>query len=274
MNILPNALVIGPMKSGTSWIHDYLESRGDIGLPRGAKETFFFDRRYTQGNAWYERHFKGLDAESVSLVLEVAPSYFHCKQAPGRVHEALGDIPLVVTLRDPVKRAWSHYLHLRRYGHTTAPLREAVQAFPEILEASRYATCMKRWEAVFGTDRLHVLWLEDLAQSYDEYASQLCKDLGISFVAPSDAVREKQNEMAVPSSASLARLGSWVTNVLKSNQLYGVVNLAKTVGLKELFYGKPGARTLPKLSQEDADWLASELAGEVPEWAASQRFCN
>jgi hypothetical protein len=46
----PDAMVIGPMKAGTTWLYSYLISRGDVCLPEGVKETFFFDRRFNKGN--------------------------------------------------------------------------------------------------------------------------------------------------------------------------------------------------------------------------------
>lgn len=272
MNTLPKALVVGPMKAGTSWVHDYLHVRGDVALPDGVKETFFFDTRYDKGVDWYASHFGHYDSSSHRQCVEVAPSYFHCAEAPARIHDTLGEVPLVVTLRDPVRRAWSHYLHLRRYGYTRLPLREAVAAFPEILEASRYKTGLARWEAIFGREHIHVLWQEDLGQSPDVYARQLCKGLGLDFVPLADGSSSKQNEAAMPASATLAAFGDSAAHFLRSYRLYGVVNAAKRVGLKKLFFGRPGAKTLPTLGSEDAAWLASELAGEVPAWALKEKM--
>lgn len=271
MQNLPNALVIGPMKAGTSWIHKYLETRGDICLPRGVKETFFFDRQFDRGVEWYASHFKKT-LTSPQAIVEVAPSYFHCREAPAAVGQVLGhEIPLIVTLRDPVKRAWSHYLHLRRKGYTKLPLREAINVFPEILGASRYKTCLARWESVFGGERICVLWQEELAESPDTYAKQLCEGLTIPFKLLTGASREKQNEAAMPPSSTLASLGSKGGDFLRSYRLYSVVNFTKQLGLKNVLYGKPGARALPELSQEDADWLAAQLVDEIPEWTLSRK---
>lgn len=271
MSAMPNALVIGPMKAGTSWIHNYLEVRGDIGLPRGVKETFFFDRHFDRGQQWYANHFSHASIDDQAII-EVAPSYFHCRQVPERVKATLGGISLVVTLRNPIRRSWSHYLHLRRYGYTKLPLRDAVAAFPEILEASRYKTCLTRWEAVFGRENIHVLWQEDLGQAASAYTRHVCNGLGIAFVPLTDELRSSQNEAALPASATLAALGDRTAHFLRSYRLYGVVNIAKRLGLKQLFFGKPGSGSLPHLSAEDADWLADLLIDEMPEWTLAERL--
>jgi hypothetical protein len=261
---LPDVLIVGPMRAGTSWIQDYLRARGDVGLPAGVKETFFFDRHFHKGPDWYARHFRHT-GPMARRVVEVGPSYFHCPQAPARIHAVLGDIPLVVTLRDPVRRAWSHYLHLRRYGYTRAPLRQAVADFPEILEASRYRTRLAQWHRLFPPRRIHVLTQEALAQSVQEYAARLCTALSIPYAPPGTELLGRRNEVAAPPSPRLAALGERGANLLRANRLYAVVNLAKRLGLKSLFYGRPGTGRLPALEEDDARWLATQLEGEAVE---------
>lgn len=270
--LLPDAIIIGPMKSGTSWIQEYLNSRGDVALPGGVKETFFFDRRYDKGLDWYTSHFEYADSVRQLLAVEVAPSYFHSLIAAERMRSILGEIPLVVTLRDPVRRAWSHYLHLRRYGYTNAPLREATREFPEILEASRYKTCLKRWQQSFQHDRMCVLWQEELAQSPEEYARKLCEGLSIPFVTPDASLQEKKNAAALPRSALLAAVGDRTAHLLRANRLYGLVNFAKRIGLKSLFFGKPGTSVMPQLGDADVKWLTQELENEMPDGMGYQNF--
>ena len=260
---LPNALVVGPMKAGTSWIHDYLQSRGDVALPHGVKETFFFDRRYDKGEDWYAQHFRRYDADVHRLCIEVAPSYFHCPEAPARIKETLGEIPLIVTLRDPVKRAWSHYLHLQRYGYTSAPLQQAAVDFPQILMASRYRECISRWQAYFSIGQIHVVWQEKLAGSVEAYSKQLCETLSLPYAAPSEELYGRSNAAAMPRSLRLAAAGDSFAHFLRRHRLYGVVNFAKQIGLKEFFFGRPGGSNLPVLKDADAQWLERQLSDDI-----------
>lgn len=268
---LPNALVIGPMKAGTSWIHDYLQSRGDVVLPNGVKETFYFDRRYEKGTDWYESHFRSRERMAQEFVIEVAPSYFHCVNAPERVKATLGEIPLVVTLRDPVRRSWSHYLHLKRYGRTRAPLQEAAIMYPEIIEASRYRACLERWYALFPKDDIHIVWQDLLKNSSDAFAMEVCSALGVKASAVPETLKGASNEAALPTSYVLATMGSAVTRSLRRMGLYSVVNGAKRAGLKRLFFGKPGSASGIEPTAEELNWLKEQLADEMPPEAEAAR---
>lgn len=267
----PDALVIGPMKGGTSWIQQYMEVRGDVCLPTRVKETHFFDWYWGRGEDWYTRHFE-CEKRTKPFCLEVGPSYFHDGAAPRRVQQTLGKIPIVVTLRDPIKRAWSHYLHYRRYGYTNASVQEAVERFPEILGASRYHTCLQRWYAVFPASCVHVVWQDVLAVDPDRYAADICAALDLPFKAVPSSMYEARNQAAVPYSRLIARFGSGCAHLFRHVGLYGAVNGAKNVGLKRIFFGKPGSASDLEPTRKEVDWLADQLAGEVCELGT--RHCD
>jgi hypothetical protein len=226
---VPAALVIGPMKSGTTWIHDYLSWRGDVCLPRGVKETFFFDRYYERGHDWYANNFSSFDAGRHRLAAEVAPSLFHDANAPQRVRDVLGPIPLVVTLRDPVRRSWSHYQHLRRKGYTKADLPGAISEFPEIIDASRYELHIDRWRAASPGAELSVLESDQLARNTESYVRDLCAALGLPYrAAPADL--GKSNSGGVAPSFRVARVTSRVGSFLRSQGLHWIVNAGRGLG--------------------------------------------
>ena len=64
---------------------------------------------------------------------EVVPAYFFSKHAAERIQKAFPDAQIVVSLRDPVKRAISHYLHLRKYGFTDLEFEPTLERFPHIV---------------------------------------------------------------------------------------------------------------------------------------------
>ena len=252
-------MVIGPMKGGTSWLSDFLEFHGAVCLPKDVKETFFFDCNYAKDLGWYEKHFRHYDQKKHQLIMEVAPSYFHCPDAPARVRELLGEIPLVITLRDPVKRSWSHYLHLCRYGYTKKSIQEAAKDYPEILEASMYNAMLKRWQKYFSDDNVKVLWQENLGSNPENYAKEFCRFLDLPFHGLSKESLKPSNESAVPLSGGIAALGRKAAFKLRDMGLYSVVNAAKKLGLKRFFFGKPGSGKHIKISNEDRQWLIRQL---------------
>ena len=262
---LPNVIVVGPMKAGTSWIHDYLEYRGDVVLPNGVKETMFFDKRFEKGLDWYMDHFKHLKNNS-SIVVEVAPSYFHCDEAPVRIKKTLGDCKVIITVRDPVKRAWSHYLHLRRKGYTKSNIRDAINEYPEIIKASCYKTLISKWYDVFSLENVYFLEQDLLASDPDEFASTLCRALNMPFTSVPDELREKRNAAAVPRSFYLALLTRKVANLVRDFRGYRIINYAKKIGLKDVVFGAPdNGIGLPMLNDEDLEWLQIKLKGEKVE---------
>ena len=266
--LLPNCLIIGPMRAGTTWIHRYLASRGDVVLPQGRKETYFFDSYYERGVRWYAQQFRA--GQGHRRIVEVAPTYFHSPEAPQRVFKDLGRIKLVCTLRDPATRAFSHYLHLRRYGLTTLPFRQAVVQHPEILAASRYSLQLRRWVSLFGRGCVASVRMETLIADANQYARQLCSFLDLPFEELDPALRRPVNQIAsLPRFAALARLGYRASHFAHALGLHGLVRCGTALGLKRLFFGIPGAVALPELSDEDRRWLLLQLGQEFEDLAAT-----
>ena len=132
-------LFVGPAKTGTSWLDQVLRGVDGVCLPDKVKETFFFDKHFDKGVQWYLEQFP--QDRSGDLMIEVAPTYFFSDAVPDRIVETIPEAQIVVSLRDPVRRAVSHYLNLtkvwlhgpRHRGrardvsqyHTSQPLRRA-----------------------------------------------------------------------------------------------------------------------------------------------------
>lgn len=255
----PDVLFIGPMKAGTTWIQEFLHNQGSVCLPKGVKETFYFDRNNSKGLEWYSSHFSHYDKSRHKHIVEVSPSYFHSEEAPKKIYDEIGSVSLVVTLRDPVKRAWSHYLHLRRYGYTRSNLQDASEEYPQLLAASSYAQNLEKWRKCFPDSKIYILWQEDLARNPAQYAEDICEILDLPFSGLSAVSLKRTNAAAVPPSPHLAALGRRFSYFLRSYRLYGCVNMAKKLGLKKFFFGSPGAQALPELSKKDEEWLSNKL---------------
>ncbi len=252
-NSFPNALIVGPRKSGTSWVHEYLKSRDDVDLPEGVKETFFFDQYHAKGLKWYSSHFK--NAKSDALTIEVAPTYFEDPHTPERIQEALGMIPIVVILRDPAVRTHSLYLHLKRYGQIRGGFRKAVQE-NNLLTGSLYAQRLEHWWQVFGKENVQVLLTKDLADNPEAFTTDLNEFLKLPDIVIPDHLKSKYYEAATSPNYYIAKITNIVAQTLRSMRLYSVVNWLKNTPLKALIFGKPNPNT-PKetLSSDDRAWL-------------------
>jgi len=124
---LPNFMCLGAAKSGTTTLYDILRQHSDIYIP-SFKEPHFFDipENFANGLQWYKKtYFKKADKK---IIADFTPSYFFDKNAPKRIFESLGGkIKFLVIVRNPVDRAYSHYLHSKRDCHETESFDRALK---------------------------------------------------------------------------------------------------------------------------------------------------
>ncbi|GGI08066.1 sulfotransferase [Egicoccus halophilus] len=183
---LPNVLVIGAMKAGTSALHRYLDAHPDAAMSAPKELGFFFDERsdpdeltppttrpetaegwslggnWFRGLDWYRSHFD----PAAPVRGESSPGYTSPDHpaAAARAAALLGRaVTLVMLVRDPVARAVSQYAHHHREGAEPRPLAQALlDPGSQYLQRSRYHACLRPWLDAFGADRLVVVVQEEL----------------------------------------------------------------------------------------------------------------
>jgi len=182
---LPDALILGAMKAGTSSLHFYLTQHPQV-IPPLRKEVHYFDLNFSRGESWYRAHF-GQAAEP-GLNLDSSPYYLFHPQAPSRAQALVPGAKLIVLLRDPVRRAYSHYWHERDKGRETLSFEDALAAEAERLGRAteqlargqiehsephqhfsyqargRYAEQIESWLGCYPRQQMLLLRFEDLAQ--------------------------------------------------------------------------------------------------------------
>ncbi len=181
MRLFPNLFIVGAAKAGTTSLYAYLKQHPQIYMSP-VKEPHFFSRvnpRREQRHivqAIREREaylalFEG--AEGYPVAGEASPSYLWDKEAPYRIREAVPDARIVILLRDPIDRAYSHYLMDVREGIQALPFYEAlVKDYQSrekgwgishlYVELGLYYEQVKRYIETFEKDRLLILMFEDL----------------------------------------------------------------------------------------------------------------
>jgi hypothetical protein len=172
--MVPDFLVIGAQKSGTSSLLEYLVRHGSYLRPL-LKDVYFFDKDYHRGLDWYLSFYPDLAAKRAAerrvggrvVTGESATHYLLHPWSPARVRETFPDIRLIVLLRDPVQRALSHYYHNRRSGAETVDT--ALDAF--LMEEERIAADYNRMQADSGFYSRSVATYSYLARG--RYAEQL-----------------------------------------------------------------------------------------------------
>lgn len=260
---VPFALLMGPQRSGTTWVDRYLRSRGDICLPDEVKEVFFFDRNFDRGINFYKDHFNSLPSHI--LAMEITATSFDHPEAPKRVYDIFGkNIRLVCPLRHPVIRSYSLYLHYLRYGIVSGTLEEAVEQVPQILESSYYSQHLKRWFDIFGKENITILYQEELEKDQQGFVRHLCEGLGIHHVPPSEEVQGRYNITTFSKFGPLALAAQKLSDFLRYYKLYFIINFAKSIGIKKLIFGKerPDAQK-ENIPPDDLIWLNNKLEKEI-----------
>lgn len=125
-NVLPQFLIIGTQKGGTTSLYSYLTQHPNI-KAAVIKEVHFFDEQFHFGADWYKTHFHDNLADG-DITGEASPYYLFHPQVPGRVKRTIPDAKFIVLLRNPIDRAYSHYQMMVRRGLEHLPFGEAVKA--------------------------------------------------------------------------------------------------------------------------------------------------
>ena len=189
LHISPDFMVIGAMKSATSAIYDYLCRHSRV-LKRKPKEIHFFSKAhvYDRGWNWYLSQFatkqKKVGDRQIS-VGEASPSYLSSPEAPKNIKGAFPKIKIIVSLRNPVERAISHYYHqvsrvddeprniqdafsaaeiaksieaIKSFGNDEMILRQKDRwKTTRYLSEGLYASQLKNWLEVFSPEQLLIL---------------------------------------------------------------------------------------------------------------------
>jgi hypothetical protein len=188
----PDFVIAGAMRSGTTSLHHWLRSHPAVHMST-PKEVHYFDLHYERGPQWYAGHFAG--AAPGQVTGESTPEYLFLPWARERLADDVPRAKLVVTLRDPVERAWSHYCMLRERGRETLPFAEALDREPDRLRdpaawsrygyvaKGRYAEQLTHLISLQGRDRVLVLLFErDVVGAPERTFGRLCAFLGVQEV--------------------------------------------------------------------------------------------
>jgi hypothetical protein len=177
--VKPTFLGIGAQKCASSWIRNVLHDHPEVFVSH-PREVDFFSYHYNRGYSWYERHFDS--AGSAKAIGEISPSYFCDPLAPVWVRECQRDVKLILTLRDPIARAFSNHLHEIRMGHfrgTDLRFEAGLESNPMYLFQSRYGTHLANWLKAFPKEQMLVLVQEEIQANAVAQARRLYSFLDV-----------------------------------------------------------------------------------------------
>ena len=237
--MLPNFLVIGAARCGTTSLHYYLAEHPDICMSSIKEPNYFLFQPTANGpracieepsiiaksvtdRVRYERLFEQPGAPAVG---EASPLYVYVRETPELIRDSRPEMRLITVVREPISRAWSHFVYVngdsvnrgsvnRDGGETTAaafatacerelPLGyEPYRTGTHFLRLSSYAEQLERYRRVFPHDQLLVLSYDDLVAAPGEALARVCRFLGVD-----DAFAFDTSVQYNPSSGDRSLLG-------------------------------------------------------------------
>jgi hypothetical protein len=283
---LPNFLCVATVKGGTTTLHDILKQHPDILLPSARKELRFFDvdENYTRGLGWYEEFFS--ERTNQQAIGEIAPTYAYQEEVPQRMARDLGtDVKLIFSLRNPVDRAYSHYIMNCQNRSETHDFARALDLEPErtarsaadkarfsYVDQGRYAVQVERFLERFP--RRNVLFLtfeEDLLENRADAVRKVCEHIGVSAVELDlDVWSYAGKPVSVP-------VAPWLATVARSSLLRGVTKSAPVRAVKGLLK-KPVPKKLDSATRRrlldrhfasDIEKLERLIGRDLRRWYAS-----
>ncbi len=235
---LPDFLVVGAQRSGTTWIDGLLRSHSDVYLPERRKEVHFFDQYYERGVDWYCGFFADAPI-GASCVGEVTPKYLFDREVPGRIHATLGDIKLIACLREPVSRAFSQY-GLEQIQHGFAgSFQTFLEERPEAIERGLYAQQLERYLNYWDRDQILVLVFEELMAGTVDAATMFGDFLDVDRNG-FDTTLAPAGRSYVPRARRTRAVLHRVAGRLREADRDWVVDAGKRLGMSRIFESPQG----------------------------------
>lgn len=193
----PNFFIVGAPKCGTTALFRFLENHPQVFLSDPKEVNFFSKKELEEQRLYYQDFkprneneylnlFKNADTQH-EIIGEASVSYLYYPEVAGRIHSFNPDSKIVILLRDPVARAWSHYLMDKRLGLVKKELMEIFQSgeaidrlnFQQYFLLGNYASQVEKYLVLFGKKNVKIFFTEELKSNRNNTIQKLYRFLGI-----------------------------------------------------------------------------------------------
>ena len=205
-NTLPQFLIIGAMKAGTTTLYDDLNRHPDIFMPPEKEpEDLIYDRVLTdEGLATYKRKFSA----EFKLLGEASTAYTKWPdyEAASRARSVLGpDIKIIYIVRNPIERMISHYKHEFGMGREKRTLSQALSQDDKYRNYSRYSWQLEKWKEHFPKERIMTIYFEEYTRGRQCGLDKVCEFLDVdSIEVVPNVVRNASDGKLIAKRGSLA----------------------------------------------------------------------
>lgn len=259
----PSVFYLGPDKAGSTWLYLFLESHPEVYVPV-AKELFYFDKYYYKGINWYESFYSSASNERISC--DISHDYLFSKKACKRICSYCPEAKLIINVREPISRAVSAYLYMRKQGRVKMGLEEAIDEIPELIEHGMYSLHIRQYLEYFDKDQIHLGSFDELGNEPVNYTSKLSDFLGIKKINLSEHIKRKALPSSLPRNEVIARFVHWAALAVRGLGFPGLINKVKKARLSnQLLYRTIREDEKPLLPESVRDKMMCIFKDDI-EW--------
>lgn len=259
---LPNLIIIGAMKSGTTSLHHYLNKHPQIALS-DPKELHFFiqEKNWQKGLEWYQSHFN-----SQALIRgETSPSYTaypKWKGVPQRMFSVVPNAKLIYILRDPIERMISHYLNRYAAGVEDREINDALADFnQDYVIRSHYYFQLEQYLKFFPASNILIITTEELSQFPQKTLTTVFKFLGVSQEIDSSIFAKKLHKSS--DKRRQTRLGKYMLRPSIVNMIKTLPSPFKKYANQLIYYPLSNPISKPILNQNLRHQLIENLKKDI-----------
>ena len=233
---LPTFLGIGVQRGGTTWLHTLLSSHPDVYMPTRRKEIRFFEKYYEHGLDWYSTFFcSPEEGRRYKAIGEISTQYYDSDECPERIFNALPKSKLLIMLRHPVNRAYSHYGFVVQRRNFRGSFKDFLGSRSKALEKGFYSRYLKRFLRYFDRSQILALVFEDVFVDVSKTKKTIADFLDLDAEKfPSSDNNGKVNASTVPASQSLYGFVVKTGRRLRKRNLEPVVDFVMRLGIQRI----------------------------------------
>lgn len=227
------------------------------------KEIGFFNGKHEDDVDWYAEHFAG--AGSNVMAGEATPWYLHDPIAVDQMSATVPDARIIVILRDPVDRTYSHYWMARNRGRADQSFEEFIES-SKVLDVGYYSRHLKNLTDRFPRDQVLVVFQEDLKRNPRDLYATVCGFLGVDDTFIPTAMGDTVNPYVEFRSLALRKWAKTLpSSMAVPRRIMGRLNTKKGGAYPPM---SPSSReTLAEHYEGPNAELAAWLERDLPEWA-------
>jgi len=231
-----NFVIGGTQKGGTSALDSFLRQHPEICMPATRKELHFFDRE--EENKYYKNYHANFKPKPQHRMIgEASPIYMYWDAAPTRIWNYNPKMKWILSLRDPVERAFSAWNMETRRGKEKLPFTEAIEKEPErcrealplqhrvysYVDRGFYTHQVRRLFEIFGKENVLVLLSEELRTEHQKALRRVFKFLGVdpSFVPPEARIFEHEYAEEIDKPLRLRLIEKFYLDIQELERLLG-----------------------------------------------------